>query len=470
MYYRHFGLSGAPFQFTPSPKLLFMSKAHRETLAALEWALLHEPGGFTLLIGETGTGKTTLIVSLLARSYERVRTAYVSNPKLGFDGLLRDIARQLGIPPQAERLEMFGAFDRYLAGLGEGERAVVIVDEAQALSDEMLEDLRLFSNRERGEDQRLHFVFAGQPGLLTRLMAPGLRQVNERIGTRALLNPLEAAEARAYVEYRLAAYGGSAEAVFGRGTVDHMLARSGGNPRRINVLCHNALLRAYHAGEPMVSLESARAAVLEIENLFSRARQYDSESEAPAFMPRNFAAVMSMTRGLRPAIVAATLAIAGMGSLYFWNSGAPRREEPVSSDAASTVGDAVIEYPGGAGNSQLSFASNRSAASAAANGSPEASARPQQDRPEQQKVRVQSGDTLDTIARAYLGSRDEMHRLIKANPQIGNINHIYPGEMLNLPAPDGSPHGAVSAPAHETAASDWRRVTPGADGFQTNEE
>src|SRR5260370_39392644 len=90
MYHRHFGLSGAPFQFTPSPKLLFLSKAHRETLAALEWGLLHEPSGFTLLIGETGTGKTTLIVSLLAQNYAHARIAYVSNPKLGFDGLPRD--------------------------------------------------------------------------------------------------------------------------------------------------------------------------------------------------------------------------------------------------------------------------------------------------------------------------------------------------------------------------------------------
>ncbi len=212
-----------------------MSKAHRETLAKLEWSLEHEPSGLSLLIGETGTGKTTLIISLLAQYQTHVRAAYVSNPKLGLGGLLRDIARQLGVPPHTDRLELFTAFDRYLDDLAPNERAVVIVDEAQALTDEILEDLRLFSNRELQCDRRLHFVFAAQPALLTRLGAPQLRQVNERIGTRAILNPLEPAEARSYVDYRLAAYGGSAEATFARGALEHLLAHSAGIPRRINV-------------------------------------------------------------------------------------------------------------------------------------------------------------------------------------------------------------------------------------------
>ena len=249
MYYRHFGLSGAPFQFTPSPQLLFKSKAHRETLATLEWGLLHEPSGFMLLIGETGTGKTTLVVSLLAQNYAHLRVAYVSNPKLGFEGLSRDIARQLGISPAPDRLAMSDAFDRYLAALPAGDRAVVIVDESQALTDEVLDELRLLSNHDGGTEKRLHFIFVGQPSLLTRLQAPALRQVNGRIGVRALLNPLEAAEARGYVDYRLKAFGGSVETVFARDAIEYLLARCDGNPRRINVLCHNAMLQAHNANE-----------------------------------------------------------------------------------------------------------------------------------------------------------------------------------------------------------------------------
>jgi len=463
MYYRHFGLSGVPFQFTLSPKLLFMSKAHRETLTALEWGLLQEPSGFMLLIGETGTGKTTLIVSLLAQNYAHVRIAYVSNPKLGFDGLLRDIARQFGISTAADRLAMFEAFDRYLAALPEGERSVVIVDEAQAVTDDVLDELRLLSNRDASVEKRLHFVFAGQPSLLTRLQAPALRQVNGRIGVRVLLNPLEAAEARGYVDYRLTAFGGSVETVFGRGALEYLLARCEGNPRRINVLCHNALLHAHNACEAVVSLQSARTGARNIDNLFASARRYEPVDRVPAFLRQKFPALVSTMQGLGPAIVASTLAIAGMGSLYFMNSGALRPEEPVSIDAARTVGDAVIEYPGVA-KSQLISAGDRTTAGGA-------NQAPDKDGREPRRVRVQWGDTLHTIARNYLGSDDEVSRLIKANPQVGNINHIYPGEMLNLPAPDGGERsGVTTTHARETAASDWTRVPAGPNGIKSDEE
>ncbi|HJU28417.1 MAG TPA: AAA family ATPase, partial [Candidatus Binataceae bacterium] len=117
MYYRHFGLDGSPFQFTPSARPLFLSKSHREGLAALEWGLLHEPSGFTVLVGETGTGKTTLIVSILARNDQRVRPAYVKNPRLGFDGLLREAARQYGIEARSIRFDMLDAFDAFLSRL-----------------------------------------------------------------------------------------------------------------------------------------------------------------------------------------------------------------------------------------------------------------------------------------------------------------------------------------------------------------
>lgn len=468
MYYRHFGLSGAPFQFNPSPKLLFMSKAHRETLAALEWGLLQEPSGFMLLIGETGTGKTTLIVSLLAQNYAHVRIAYVSNPKLGFDGLLRDIARQFGIPPAADRLAVFEAFDRYLTALPEGDRAVVIVDEAQALSDELLDELRLLSNRDTRAEKRLHFVFVGQPSLAICLQAPGLRQVNGRIGVRVLLNPLEAAEARGYVDYRLKAFGGSAETVFGRGALEYLLARCEGNPRRINVLCHNALLQAHNAGEAVVSLQSARTAARNIDNLFASVRRYEPADRVPAlFLPtafrQRFPGLGSTMQGLGPAVVAATLAIAGMGSLYFMNSGALRPEEPASLDAARTVGDAVIEYPEVL-KSRLIPADDRSTAG-------DANQTPDREGREPRRVRVQWGDTLHTIARNYLGSDDEVDRLIKANPQVGNINHIYPGEMLNLPIPGGGARSAeTSSRARQTAASDWRRVPVGSNGIKSDEE
>ncbi|MGH7918066.1 MAG: ExeA family protein, partial [Candidatus Binataceae bacterium] len=275
MYYQHFGLNGPPFQFTPSPKVLYMSKAHREALAALEWGLLHEPSGFTVLIGETGTGKTTLICSLLMRHYDLVRTGYVANPKLGFDEMLRVIMRQLGIHSKQGRLNTIDAFNRYLSQLEDGGRVVIIVDEAQGLSDEALEELRLFSNAGQREEKQLHFVLVGQPELMKRLSAHSLRQFNERIGARAMLNPLSREEAFAYVDYRLAAHEGNAKRMFGRGALEYLVDHSGGIPRRINVLCHNAMLLAYSAGASQIDYPVAHAAVTEFEDLFTTARQFN---------------------------------------------------------------------------------------------------------------------------------------------------------------------------------------------------
>src|SRR5690348_15295954 len=203
MYYRHFGLTGSPFQLTSSPAHLYMSKSHREAYAALEWGLLHEGSGFTLLVGEIGTGKTTLALAILSRQFEKVHTVYLSNPKLNFEEMLKLIIRQLDLKPRAtSKLADLQAMDEYLCALPSGERAVVLVDEAQGLSDEAIEQLRLVSNSGKPDEKQLHFVFIGQPELLTRLAHPSLRQLEQRIGAKTMLNPLQRAECREYVEQR----------------------------------------------------------------------------------------------------------------------------------------------------------------------------------------------------------------------------------------------------------------------------
>src|SRR5215472_5090754 len=133
MYYHHFGLNSAPFRFVPSERDLFLSRAHREALAALEWGVLHEPTGFTLLIGEAGTGKTTLVKSILARNYAQVRAACISNPKRGFDGILLELVRQFRLAAQPAKLDMAVAFDHFLERLRPSERVVILIDEAQTL-------------------------------------------------------------------------------------------------------------------------------------------------------------------------------------------------------------------------------------------------------------------------------------------------------------------------------------------------
>jgi general secretion pathway protein A len=273
MYYRHFGLTGPPFQLSSSPAQLYMSREHREAYAALEWGLLHEPSGFTVLVGEVGTGKTTLALAILARQFDRVHAAYLNNPKLSFDEMLKVIMKQLGIETQsAGKLVDLEAVNDFLLVLEPGERVVVMIDEAQGLSDETIEQLRLFSNSGRAGEKQLHFVFIGQPELLRRLTNPSLRQLEQRIGAKTVLNPLQRAECREYIELRLRAVNGAANRIFKPRALRYLIRHSGGIPRRINVLCHNAMLLAYSGDARMVDTRMVEGAVTEYDSLFSTLR------------------------------------------------------------------------------------------------------------------------------------------------------------------------------------------------------
>ena len=259
MYYRHFGLSGAPFQLTPSAQMLFPSRSHSEGLAGLERALVHPTAGFTLLTGEPGSGKTTLAVAMLAREGRRSRVAYLANPRVGCGAMIREIMRQLGIAEHGSYQEMIEALSRYLADRKDGGGALVLVDEAHNLTDGSLKGFgSLLSSVCAGTD-RLHFALIGQPELLTRLAAPTLSQVNELIRAWVALKPLPLDEAARYVDYRLGAYDGSARSVFALGALDDLLEHARGRPRRINVLCHNAMLVAHGSNQTQVTLAAAQS-------------------------------------------------------------------------------------------------------------------------------------------------------------------------------------------------------------------
>jgi general secretion pathway protein A len=257
MYASHFGLTAEPFSLKPDPDFLYLSPAHAEALAAIKVGLLGKRG-VMVLSGEVGTGKTTLVYALLGALDDDMRTAYVANTATGFDGVLRLALADFGVTPSSHaRVDMLMALNDMLRNCAErGVGATLIVDEAQNLDSEAFEQLRLLSSYESW----MQIVLVGQPELEARLRQPALRALAERVAVHYRLTPLGARDSRAYLEHRLRCVGGSPN-LFERAARGLLLGAAAGLPRRINILCDNALLFAYGRGDPRVTRAVAQLAV-----------------------------------------------------------------------------------------------------------------------------------------------------------------------------------------------------------------
>jgi general secretion pathway protein A len=255
MYTEYFGLKEAPFSIAPDPRYLYMSAQHREALAHLLYGVGSE-GGFVLLTGEVGTGKTTVCRCLLEQMPANCNVAFIFNPKLTVKELLSTICDELRIqyPEDARSLKVF--IDRINAYLleahAQGRKAVLIIDEAQSLSLDVLEQIRLLTNLETNERKLLQVILLGQPELKELLSRPNLKQLSQRIIARYHLGPLTKKEVGAYVSHRLSIAGLNSR-LFPDSTLSKLFRLSGGIPRLINVLCDRALLGTYAQGRRSVS-------------------------------------------------------------------------------------------------------------------------------------------------------------------------------------------------------------------------
>lgn len=267
-YSNYFGLKEASFSITPDPQYLFLSEQHREALAHLLYGA-RESGGFVLLTGEVGTGKTTVCRAFLEQLPEDVEVALILNPAMTVTELLRAACDELHIQVPEKENSVKSLVDRLndylLKAHAQGRRAVLMIDEAQDLRPKVLEQIRLLTNLETTKHKLLQIFLVGQPELRTLLQREGLRQLDQRITARYHLRPFNMAETGEYVRHRLAV-AGVERPLFTRTAMRELHRLSGGVPRLINILCDRSLLGAYVTRSPLVTKLIVRKAAHEVQD------------------------------------------------------------------------------------------------------------------------------------------------------------------------------------------------------------
>jgi general secretion pathway protein A len=246
MYLTFYGLAEKPFNATPDPRFLYMSPGHREALAQLLYGT-QERKGFIVLTGNVGTGKTTLLHTLVQRLDGQSAVAFVVHSTLPFDDLLEYICEDLGIPKSGpSRAQRLMALNNFLIERERvGQNTVLIVDEAQNLDVATLEQIRLLSNFETPTIKLLQILLVGQPELKARLDRPELRQLKQRVGLRCQIPPLTPEQTRAYIRTRLRIAGARDLGLFTDTAIDRITAYAGGIPRLVNTVCDHCLLFGY---------------------------------------------------------------------------------------------------------------------------------------------------------------------------------------------------------------------------------
>ena len=274
MYEEYYGFVEKPFSLTPDPKYLYRSESHANAFELLKYAIdRHE--GFAVITGDIGCGKTTLCRALLEQTDKKTFTALLLNPFLSEEDLLKTILQDLGVlsrndermtrhPSKQELINTL--YDFLLSLVPLGARAVLIIDEAQNLPLQILEQIRILSNLETDEEKLLQIILVGQLNLVPLLRSPELRQLDQRISIRYELKPLAGDEVNAYIAHRLAIANGTRQVTFTPKALDLVQQYSSGIPRLINLVCDRALLGAYSAQTARVDgdIVSAAGAALDL--------------------------------------------------------------------------------------------------------------------------------------------------------------------------------------------------------------
>jgi general secretion pathway protein A len=321
MYTEFYGLGEKPFSLTPDPRFLFLSSSHREALAHVLYGI-EQGEGFISVTGEVGTGKTTLCWTLLERLGQDTEVAFVFNPSLSGEELLRAISVEFGLAGEGlTRVQLGDQLNRFLLEQRRlGRRVLLIVDEAQNLQPQTLEEIRLLSNLETTTSKLIQILLFGQPELDAKLDSRELRQLRQRISVRWGLQALGPTETRDYVRHRLRMASGGKCDMFEDAALREVHRRSGGIPRLVNLICDRSLLAGYAAGQSRVGSDLVAKAAREVLG-----------------PKRSSGSARALGSGRVAVAVAAFLALAVAGA-FAWQRLSPRRPTPAGALARPALG------------------------------------------------------------------------------------------------------------------------------------
>lgn len=413
MYLDFYLLKKEPFHVTPDPEFLFLSPSHKAALRALVYGV-EERQGFVALLGEVGLGKTTILRSYLERvDQSQLKPIHLIHPNLSFRELLHTLCQECGLEGTTENIaETITRLHHVLIGeYQQGRNVALLVDEAQHMPLETLEQLLLLSNLETSTQKLLQIVLVGQPEFEAKLNAQALRQLKQRLVIRATIVPLTAEESRDYILYRLAKVRLADNPIFTRGALQAIITQAQGIPRVLNILCTNALIQGFVNGQPRISVKIAQEVIAE----------YTGKK------PR---------QGWRPWVaVAGALAL-----LAVWHWGSPYAHSLFAKLhlPRATPSGTLPETPaGGRDSGPLGSASTPflplEPAKEAAFPPPEPSAFPQM-APVDVRI-IQKGDRIAQVAREVYGvSNPAVFAWIKQNnPHLQNVNRLKVGMQLTFP-------------------------------------
>lgn len=445
MYHNFYGLRESPFALTPDPKYLFLSEAHKEALASMTYGV-QERKGFVLILGEAGTGKTTLIRHILGQLGTNIRSVFIFNSVGSFNNLLEMMFRDLDLSTDRRRRgSMVDTLNEYLLlETAAGRYVVLIIDEAQHLSSVVLEEIRMLSNLETASSKLLQIILVGQPELAEKLGSLNLRQLRQRISLVTELTPLTFDETVRYIAHRLEVAGHKGDGMFTRGALAEIYRVSGGIPRLINVICDQSLVMGYGAGAHRITRRIVKTVVKD-RSAFCRS------ASSPAPFPLRHI----LRKPLAGAATAMLVLLIGVGLLFgsrpagdfFKPSGGSVGE---TTDADTVVEELAVHSPksgpperilperrvtipeSGAGQIVLAHSSQSSDRIVAS--VPDASVLSPASS-EEHKVTVERGDTLAALIIRVYGRADyTLLDFVKmANPAVNTIDVIKDGQRIVFP-------------------------------------